>query len=271
MIDSFHPLPGGRQGQEPLHPGPLDNIDRPDDLSILKIFQGVSMQPELNPMLSIIIPTLNEAGHLTSTLARIPESPGMEVIIADGSSHDTTLEVAASSGARTISSPRGRARQMNVGAREAKGKFLLFLHADTLLPDGFADYISSILSRRGVSAGAFQLKFHPPLPGLRFIERLANWRARALQWPYGDQGIFLRADRFRALGGFAEIPLMEDVDLIRRLRHQGGIAIAPVSIVTSSRRWKNHGVWRTSLKNQLILTGYLAGISTDRLARWYYK
>lgn len=225
----------------------------------------------MRPTLSIIIPTLNEAAHLSTTLARVPQTPRIEIIIVDGLSQDNTLETAASSGARIISSPRGRARQMNTGAREARGEFLLFLHADTLLPEGFAEYIPGILSRPGISAGAFRLQFHPPLPGLKLIETLANWRARTLQWPYGDQGIFLRADRFRALGGFAEIPIMEDVDLIGRLRRQGRIAIAPLPVTTSSRRWQQHGVWRTSMKNQFILAGYLAGISVDRLARWYQK
>jgi uncharacterized protein len=131
--------------------------------------------------------------------------------------------------------------------------------------------MGDILSRPGVSAGAFQLKFHPPLPGLQLVETLANWRAGRLQWPYGDQAIFLRADRFRALGGFAEIAIMEDVDLIHRLRHQGRIAIAPVLVITSSRRWQNEGVWRTSLINIIILAGYFAGIPADRLAQWYYK
>jgi rSAM/selenodomain-associated transferase 2/rSAM/selenodomain-associated transferase 1 len=250
---------------------PLDDIDRPEDLPVWEKIQGNSLETSKSPCLSVIIPTFNEAAYLSATLARIPRTPRIEIVIVDGSSQDTTLETAVSSGARIIISPRGRSRQMNAGAREAKGEFFLFLHADTLLPDGFADYIPPILSRPGVSAGAFQLKFHPPLPGLNLIETLANWRARTLQWPYGDQAIFLRADRFQALGGFAEMALMEDVDLIRRLRRQGRIAIVPVPVVTSSRRWQNYGVWRTSLMNQLILAGYFAGIPINLLARWYGK
>ncbi len=250
---------------------PLDDIDRPQDLPVWEKFTGLPLETAVNPSLSIIIPSLNEAARLSTTLSRIPKTPGMEVILVDGGSIDNSRESAFSAGIRVLDSPRGRARQMNAGAWEAKGEFLLFLHADTLLPDGFADYISAILSRPGVSAGAFQLRFYPPLAGLQVIEKLANWRARTLQWPYGDQAIFLRADRFRALDGFADIPILEDLDLIRRLRHQGSIAIAPVPVIASSRRWQRYGVWRTSLINQFILAGYLAGISPNRLARWYQK
>jgi rSAM/selenodomain-associated transferase 2 len=222
------------------------------------------------PGLSIIIPALNEGENIAAALNRIPKTPTIEVIVADGGSVDGTKAVAASWGARVISSPPGRAWQMNHAAGEAGGAILLFLHADTRLPEGFADHIYRLLSRPEISAGAFQLKFDPPIPGLGIIERLANWRARAWQLPYGDQAVFLRAERFWAMGGFSEIPIMEDVDLIRRLARLGPVVIAPVPVMTSSRRWKNSGVLKTTLKNQILLAAYFAGISPHHLARWYY-
>ena len=248
----------------------LQDIDRPEDLSLWERINDFPAGPR--PGLSIIIPTLNEAENISFTLARIPKTPFIEVIVADGGSHDGTPDLAASWGARVLSSPRGRACQMNTAAGQAKGEILLFLHADTRLPEGFADHVCRILSRPEISAGAFQLKFDPPLPGLGIIERLANWRARVWQLPYGDQAIFLRAERFRAMGGFSEIPIMEDVDLIRRLGRLGPIVIAPVPVMTSSRRWKNSGVSeRPALKIKSLLAAYWAGISPDHLARWYHK
>lgn len=247
----------------------LQDIDRPEDLFFweqIKAFLGGPC-----PGLSIIIPTLNEAEHILLTLTRIPKTPFVEVLVADGGSHDGTPELATSWGAKVLPSSPGRACQMNTAARQAKGELLLFLHADTHLPEKFAEQICRILSRPETSAGAFQLKFDPPLPGLGVIEWLANWRSRVWQMPYGDQALFLRAERFKTLGGFAEIPFLEDVDLVRRLRRQGPIVIAPVPAITSSRRWKNSGVLKTTLKNQIILAAYWAGISPYRLARWYYK
>jgi rSAM/selenodomain-associated transferase 2 len=224
-----------------------------------------------NPFLSIIIPTLNEAANLTSTLTGIPKIPEIEVIVADGGSGDETCRLADEYGARIIPSPRGRAEQMNTGAGQAQGELLLFLHADTKLPEGFMEPVLQILSRPGVAAGAFQLKLDPPLPGLKSIERLANWRARVWQRPYGDQGLFLRKDRFRSIDGFPEIPIMEDIELIRRLRRQGRIVIVPLPAVSSSRRWLESGVLKTTLRNQIALLGYGIGISPDHLARWYHK
>lgn len=246
----------------------LQDIDRPEDLSLWERIND--FLDGSRPGLSVIIPTLNEVENIPFSLARIPKTPFIEVIVADGGSHDGTPDLAASWGAKVLSSPRGRACQMNTAAREAKGEILLFLHADTRLPEGFTNQVCRILSRPEISAGAFQLKFDPPLPGLGIIERLANWRARVWQLPYGDQTLFLRAERFKALGGFSEIPIMEDVDLIRRLRSQGPVVIAPVPVITSSRRWKNSGVLKTSLKNQIVLAAYWAGISPHHLARWYY-
>jgi uncharacterized protein len=229
------------------------------------------MTTEEKPLLSIIIPTLNEAVHLNSTLLGIPQEPAIEIIVADGGSRDETCQLAAAHGARVFKSSPGRAAQMNTGADQARGDFLLFLHADTRLPERFMEHILEILSMPGVSAGAFQLKLYPTLPGLRLIEILANWRARVWQRPYGDQTLFLRKDRFRALGGFPKMPIMEDLALISRLRRQGRIVIAPVPVISSSRRWQETGVIKTTLKNQMALMAYGIGISPDHLARWYHR
>ena len=180
------------------------------------------------PLISVIIPTLNEEADIRTTLENVSCGSDIEIIIVDGGSRDKTLEVASSFGVKVLSSSKGRAGQMNTGAQAALGEVLLFLHADTCLPPGFADYVRRTISLPGVSAGAFRLSLTPPLPGLKLIERLANWRSKILQMPYGDQAIFVKTRLFKDLGGFSEMPIMEDLDLVKRLRRQGRIAIVPV-------------------------------------------
>lgn len=247
----------------------LTDIDRPEDLAGLETRKAVDFPPL--PPISIIIPTLNEAATIQWVLEKIPADPHFEIIVVDGGSQDGTPELAEALGARVIASPPGRARQMNTGASQAKGQIFLFLHGDTFLPMDFDDHIRSILGRPGISAGAFSLRMEPPLPGLKLIEWLANWRARVFQLPYGDQAIFLRSEQFQALGGFSEIPILEDVELVHRLRRRGRIILAPVPVITSSRRWQQIGVWKTTLINQATYLAYRAGFSPTRLAHWYHR
>lgn len=221
--------------------------------------------------ISIIIPTLNEAATLAALIAATAAAADTEFIVVDGGSQDQTVEVARRAGWKVLFSPPGRARQMNTGAAAASGEILLFLHADTRLPQGFDTHARSILSRPGVVAGAFQLQIAAAKFGLRVIEKLANWRARRLQMPYGDQAIFLRANRFRAVGGFPDMPIMEDFELVRRLRKQGRVEIAPVPAATSGRRWEELGPWRTAFINQVCILAYYLGVKPSRIARWYYK
>ena len=205
-------------------------------------------------------------------MAGIPKDPDLEVIVVDGGSRDRTRELASAAGAGLISSLPGRARQMNTGARAARGKVLLFLHADTRLPQGFRDHVGRDPVRSGGGRpGPFNYRFTPPLPGLKTIERLANWRSKVLQLPYGDQALFLAAALFHSLGGYAELPIMEDLELIQRLRRCGRIAIAPIPVVSSSRRWQAEGIWKRTWKNQAVLIGYFGGVSTGHLARWYNR
>jgi rSAM/selenodomain-associated transferase 2 len=246
----------------------LDDIDRPEDLSILNPAEDQPQSPA-TPELSIIIPTLNEGPAISRTLGAIGRNPAIEVIVTDGGSSDDTCAQAKAWGAGIVHAPPGRARQMNRGAAEARGDFLLFLHADTILPPDFAAQIRNSLARPGVSAGAFRLKIEPELKGLHLIERLANFRSRVWQLPYGDQGLFLSAKLFRETGGFPEMPFMEDVAFIRKLRRSGKIALTPAAVVTSARRWEKVGVWRNTLYNQLFLTAYGLGVKPETLARWY--
>ncbi len=221
--------------------------------------------------ISIIIPALNEAATIAEALLSAQSDSVAEFILVDGGSHDKTAQLALDHGAKILTSPTGRAKQMNIGAAAATGDVLLFLHADTRLPEGFCDYIRQIMAQSGTVAGAFQLSIDAPHPALRFIERMANWRSRRLQIPYGDQALFLKADMFREMGGFADMPIMEDFELVLRLRKRGRIAIAPASVATSARRWTSIGIWRTTLINQASIVAYYSGVAPSRIARWYYR
>ena len=247
----------------------LDDVDRPEDLHLWEKIANHMSEPHPLPRISIIIPTLNEAANLRATLVSIKAASDVEVIVVDGGSSDETVEVARSMGTEVITSPPGRARQMNAGAVRATGEVLLFLHGDTRLPRGFDYHVRKILARPRAVAGAFQLRVDGNLPGLRIMERLVNLRSRRLQFPYGDQAIFLRADLFRKMGGFPDMPIMEDFELIRRLRRRGRIVIAPVPVLTSARRWQNLGIVRTTLINYAIPLAYYLGASPSLLARWY--
>lgn len=219
--------------------------------------------------LSIIIPVLNEASRLGTTLRRAQQATDVEIIVVDGGSQDQTLAVAQSFlGVKVVSTAPGRAQQMNAGAQTAAGNVLLFLHGDTLLPENYLEQVQTLL-KPGVVAGAFALKISGSMRGLGLVERLVGWRSRSCQLPYGDQALFLPAALFHELGGFADLPIMEDFELVSRLRKRGKIAISPTAVITSGRRWQKLGVLRTTLINQLILVGYRLGISPRRLARWY--
>lgn len=221
--------------------------------------------------ISIIIPTLNEAACIGQTVAGLAGQPGVEVIVADGGSQDLTVSLAKAAGARVLDAPLGRGSQQNAGARAAHGRVLLFLHADTLLPEGFAADIREALNQPGFIAGAFRFAVGAKGWRFRLLEQCANWRAAWLGLPYGDQALFLPAARFWAMGGFRELALLEDLDLVLRLRKTGRIALLAPKARTSARRWQRLGFARTTIINQLILLGFFCGISPARLARWYGK
>ncbi len=219
--------------------------------------------------ISIVIPVLNEAATIQETLTRIQNASDVEVIVVDGGSQDETVALAQSVGVKVIAATSGRASQMNAGAAVATGSILLFLHADTHLPPAFDTLVRQVLQNTGTIAGAFELRIDAELWGIRLIEKMVNWRSRFLSLPYGDQAIFLKASIFKEIGGFPNLPIMEDFELMRRLKRYGKIAIAPAPVLTSGRRWQKLGVVRTTLINQLIIISYFLGVPPAKLARWY--
>ncbi|MBW4689664.1 MAG: TIGR04283 family arsenosugar biosynthesis glycosyltransferase [Komarekiella atlantica HA4396-MV6] len=219
----------------------------------------------------IIIPVLNEARNINEAITTIQPSTNIEVIVVDGGSQDNTLEIAQSLGVKIISSSPGRAAQMNAGAMATSGEILLFLHADTRLPAEFDAMIRTALQRPQTVAGAFNLRIDASLLSLRWVEWGVNWRSRFCQMPYGDQAIFLTKEVFQQIGRFPELPIMEDFELMRRLKCIGKIVIIPVPVVTSARRWLQKGVFKTMLLNQIIIIAYLLGVSPKRLHSWYRR
>ena len=222
--------------------------------------------------ISIIIPALNEEKFIEKTLKSTASAHTMEVIVVDGGSCDQTVAMARSMGADVIISPPSRSAQMNKGALKAKGDILLFLHADTLLPENFDVHIINSLKLPGIAAGAFKLHIESENSLLiHFIEGLANIRSRFLGLPYGDQAIFVPAGIFHSTGGFPATPIMEDFEFIRKSGKKGKIVILPLSVSTSPRRWEKLGVIKTTFINQLVVAAYFLGIPPDVTARWYRR
>ncbi len=218
--------------------------------------------------LSVIIPARDEERRIGVVLRQVRRGDPWEIIVVDGRSADRTREIAAAHGATVISSRPGRGRQQRAGAAAATGDALVFLHADTIPPRDFVRHVLRILAWPGVSGGAFRLRIGAPHRLLRLIEKVVNWRSRALQRPYGDQAVFVTAAMLRRAGSFPGLPVMEDLELVRRLRRLGRIEIAPACVVTSARRWIECGIWRTTLLNQACIIAYRLGVRPARIARW---
>lgn len=229
--------------------------------------------------LSVIIPTYNEESTLPMLFKHLEQLSPYEVILVDGGSRDQTCRLLQSwaQGSRgrfrqtVISSPRGRANQMNEGAKSATGSFLLFLHADSRLPPDGIEEVLNILKDSRFVGGAFRLTIDSSHPFLKFVAFMANLRSSGLKLPYGDQGYFVRKAVFERMRGYREIGLMEDVDFFRRLKKEGRVVLLKGEMTTSPRRWRKRGYFLNSLKNAVILFLYFFRISPGRLARWYYS
>lgn len=221
--------------------------------------------------ISIIIPTYNEQANIRDAIACTQPSSNVELIVVDGGSQDETVSIAKSLNVKVITCDPGRATQMNTGAMAASGDILLFLHADTRLPPGFDQMIRHAVQQPQIVAGAFALQINASLWSLRWVETGVNWRSRFCQMPYGDQAIFLTAELFYKVGHFPKLPIMEDFELIRRLKTIGKIYIINVPVITSARRWLQKGVFYTTILNQIVITAYLLGVSPQRIRRWYRR
>ena len=223
----------------------------------------------LQEQLSVVIPALNAAEALPAILTALAGAkPIAEVIVVDGGSGDTSVAVAREAGARVIDAPRGRGSQLAAGARAARGDWLLFLHADCRPMAGWEAAIGRFIASTPDKAGYFDLALDDGALAARRLERLVAWRCRVFALPYGDQGLLISRRLYDAVGGYAAIPLMEDVDLVRRL---GRVRLAPIGSVmlASARRYRRDGYWRRPLRNLCCLVLYFAGVAPERIARLY--
>ena len=224
-------------------------------------------------MISVIIPALNEQAYMRTCIDAIRQDDDTcEIIVADGGSTDRTVEIAENlQGVKVLRTAGGRGLQMNAGASIAAGETLLFLHADTLLQRGWSRAIELALQDKSVAGGAFTFAVDSPMKKYRAVEQWVKFRCFLFKLPYGDQGIFVRNSVFKEIEGYRNIPLMEDVDLVERLREQGRIKVLDTIAFTSERRWRDKGLFYTAVINQLIMLLYRLGISPQMLAKIYYR
>jgi len=229
--------------------------------------------------ISVIIPTLNEERTIIATLAHTAELGFDELIVVDGRSTDETPALVESyrlstrssalSPLRLVTAPSGRALQMNEGAKASSGEILLFLHADTQLPGDAKTLIDTILADQRMVGGRFDVRFDRPSMWGTMISRMMNWRSRMSGLATGDQALFVRRSIFEQMGGFADMPLMEDIEFSRRLKRTGVVAALTTTVTTSFRRWEQHGPLRTILLMWILRFLYWIGISPSHLVKLY--
>jgi len=220
-------------------------------------------------IVSIIVPTFNEADNIVATLQPLQSlrQQGHEIIVADGGSDDATIELTSPLVDHLINAPKGRARQMNCGAQQASGDVFLFLHADSQLPGNAIELIQRDLQTR--QWGRFDVRLSGKQPFLRVVESMMNWRSRLSGIATGDQAIFVKRTLFENIGGYADIPLMEDVDISKRLKHHSQPACIKARLTTSSRRWEKFGIFKTIMLMWRLRLAYFFGTKPEQLARLY--
>lgn len=220
---------------------------------------------------SVIIPALNESANIAGAIQSAKSGgPGVEVIVADGGSSDNTVEKAQSLGAKVVKTAPGRGRQMDAGAAASRGTVLLFLHADTRLPERWLEAINGALNEEGAVGGGFRISIDSLKFSYRLVEWIINLRARLFKLIYGDQALFFKKDAFIKAGGYRNLPLMEDIDCVKRLGGLGRIVLLKEKALTSPRRWEEGGIVRTSLRNWRLLLLYRLGTAAADLYERYY-
>ncbi|MBW1893798.1 MAG: TIGR04283 family arsenosugar biosynthesis glycosyltransferase [Deltaproteobacteria bacterium] len=225
------------------------------------------------PILSIIIPVFREEAIINTALCNLePVMSGMpvEIIVVDGDFGKSTIHAIQYDGIKKIVGPKGRGPQMNTGAREAKSDILLFLHVDTILPENAVNHIISACSNEDIVGGAFDLGIASKKPTFRWIEKIASIRSRITRIPYGDQAIFIKNRFFQTVGGFKSIPIMEDVELMRRIRKKGEkIILISEPVKTSPRRWEEEGVLYCTARNLVLACLFFSGVNPEALKKYY--
>jgi uncharacterized protein len=245
----------------------LPDVDTAADLDdALAVLDAAELGRQ--PRVSVVIPTLDDAEFVAAAVASARASGAYEVIVADGGSLDGTREAAAAAGARVVDASMGRAVQMDAGAAEAQGEVLMFLHADTTLPPDAARLAVETLSRTGVVAGGFSFDVPRDTRHARLIAAIGRARHRLGGRPWGDQCLFFSAQTWRDLGGFGDLPVMEDLEIAGRLGRLGEVVVRPERAVTSSRAWDEHGLVRPTAVNVLGVLAYRLGVDPERIARW---
>lgn len=219
--------------------------------------------------IAVIVPLLNEAATLPAMLKHWSDLNADELFIVDGGSTDGSRELLDQSGLHWLSSETGRARQMNVGAAASSSDVVLFLHADTRLPPQALSLVRQALRHTGTVAGRFDVRIDGGHPMLRVVERAMNWRSRLTGISTGDQAMFVRREVFDRLGGFPEQPLMEDIQLSKRLKREGGLACLSACVTTSARRWERFGIFSTMALMWRLRFLYWLGASPERLVAMY--
>ena len=267
MDRSLEPFPPARSAAP---------VDAPDD----DLDDASGDAPPIRPAaLSVVIPVRDEAATLAPLLAQLQAAPQLvrEVLVVDGGSRDGTRSIARLAGARLLRSPAGRGRQLQRGVAAATGPWLLLLHADVRLPPRWPEAVGRAMAPGSRGPGSwpprawyFRLAIEDAGPALRLVGLASNLRSRWRQRPYGDQGLLLPAPWLAACGGIRPLPLMEDLELVERLGGRGRLCDLGLPLRVSGRRWRQRGVWRTTLLNARLRRAWRQGASAEQLAALYY-